>query len=108
MHAGPDDPQSSSDQLPAAICGKTRRIGVPWSPTIATSFAFFSAMLIRPPTGVIASEGALTPASFTAGFAAWPLLARSVHGVQCSTTRSVAGTPPNGGVYFSLRNDSPH
>src|ERR1039458_9311436 len=70
MQAGPADPQSSSDQLPEAISGKTRRIGVPRSLIIGTSFAFFSAMFMPPPTGLIASEGALIPASFTAGFAA--------------------------------------
>src|ERR1700733_3189801 len=108
MHAGPADPQSSSDQLPEAICGKTSRTGIPRSLTFVTSVAFLSGMLIPPPTGLIASEGALTPASFMAGAAARPLLTRSIHGVQWSTTCSVAGTAPEEGVYFSLRNDSPH
>src|ERR1035438_4273993 len=108
IQAGPADPQSSSDQLPEAMSGKTRTIGVPRSPIISNRLALFNAMFMPPLTGLIASEGALTPASFPAGAAACPLLTRSVHGVQWSTTSSLAGTPPEEGVYFSLRSDSPH
>src|SRR5271165_5640610 len=109
MQAGPADPQSSSDQLPVAICGKTRRTGVPWSLTFATSFALASGIAIPPPTGRLSgSEAALMPASLAADAAVCPVLARSVHGVQWSTTLRLAGVPPEAGVYFSLTNDSPY
>src|SRR5580692_7538599 len=92
MHAGPAEPQSSSDQLPEAMSGKTKTVGVPRSLIIGTSFAFCNEMLIPPPTGLTASEAALVPASLTAGLAACPVLAKSVHGVQWSSTRSFAGS----------------
>jgi 5-methylcytosine-specific restriction endonuclease McrA len=48
MHAGPADPQSSSDQLPVAMSGKTSSTGLPRSLTCATNFAFFIEMLHFP------------------------------------------------------------
>ena len=87
----------------------TRRVGMPWSLIVAFSVAFFRGMLIPPPTGRLsASEGALRPDSFMAGAGCCPVRARSVQGVQWSTTFRLAGFPPDGGEYFIFRNDSPH
>src|SRR5271167_959648 len=108
MQAGPADPQSSSDHAPVAIWGKTRRVGTPRSLNVASSVALASGMAMPLPTGFIASEAAFMPASLAAEAAVCPVLARSVHGVQWSTTLRLAGVPPEAGVYFSFKNDSPH
>src|ERR1035438_1475825 len=78
MQAGPADPQSSSDQFPLAILGKTRRTGLPRSLIFATSVAPLSERFILLPTGLAASLGALCPASFVAGSRACPDRTRSV------------------------------
>src|ERR1700739_2690479 len=85
MHAGPAEPQSSSDQAPVAMSGTRRTVILPFL-TSPTTFAFWVENAIELPTGMLnASDGALTPASL--GAAGWPpLLPRSVHGVQWSTT----------------------
>src|ERR1700733_9569641 len=108
MQAGPADPQSSSDQFPLAISGKTKRTGFPRSLMFATSLAFFSERFILPPTGLAASVGALCPASFVAGSRACPDRTKSVQGVQWSTTFRLACVPPEAGVYCTFTNDSPN
>src|SRR5271169_3482565 len=109
MQAGPADPKSSSDHAPWAIWGKTRTVGRPRSLITACSLAFFNATLIPPLADCIrASEERLTPDGRRLGVAFCPVLAKSVQGVQWSATSRVAAVFPDGGVYFSLRNDSPH
>src|SRR5271165_4199489 len=86
IQAGPADPQSSSDQAPEAIAGKTWTVGTPRPFTAGASLvvALSKDMFMPLFTGrLIPSEGALMPATLPGGSACFcPVLARSVHGVQ--------------------------
>src|SRR4051794_2962868 len=83
MQAGPAEPQSSSDQLPSAILGKTRTTALLFS----SALIFAVASLRAPPfiplfTGLRASLGALSPASLFACNFCCPDRTKSIHGVQ--------------------------
>jgi hypothetical protein len=109
MQAGPADPQSSSDHAPVAICGEDEDVGTPWSLTVAHQVCILQrhahAAVYGPPErfrgGAHAGHPGRQRRSLSGSGEVSPRCP-VIHHLQ------VAGFPPEGGVYFSFRNDSPH